>query len=39
MKYTKGSIGRIFVVKFEDDDILLDKLSELVKIEKLKAAV
>jgi len=38
MKYTKGSIGRIFVVKFEDDDILLDKLSELVKIEKLKAA-
>ena len=38
MKYTKGSIGRIFVAKFEDDDILLDKLAELVKKEKIKAA-
>jgi hypothetical protein len=39
MKYTKGSIGRIFVAKFEDDDILLDKLAELVKKEKIKVAV
>ena len=38
MKYTKGSIGRIFVAKFEDDDILLDKLAELVKKEKIKTA-
>ncbi|MCX5705365.1 MAG: DUF296 domain-containing protein [Candidatus Omnitrophica bacterium] len=38
MKYTKGSIGRIFVAKFEDDDILLDKLAELVRKEKIKAA-
>jgi predicted DNA-binding protein with PD1-like motif len=38
MKYTKGSIGRIFVAKFEDDDILLDKLADLVRKEKIKAA-
>jgi predicted DNA-binding protein with PD1-like motif len=38
MKYTKGSIGRIFVLKFEDDDILLDELSRFAKKERLKAA-
>jgi predicted DNA-binding protein with PD1-like motif len=38
MKYTKGSIGRIFVAKFEDYDILLDKLADLVRKEKIKAA-
>lgn len=38
MKYTKGSIGRIFLLKFEDDDVLLDELSALAKKEKLKAA-
>jgi len=38
MKYTKGTIGRIFVAKFDDDDVLIDKLSDLVKKEKIKAA-
>ena len=39
MKYTKGSIGRIFVLKFENNDILLDELSQFVRKERLKAAV
>jgi len=38
MQYTKGNIGRIFILKFEDDEVLLDKLSWFVKKEKLKAA-
>jgi len=38
MQYTQGSIGRIFLLKFEDDDILLDKFSEFLKKEKVKTA-
>ncbi len=38
MKYTKGQIGRVFLVKFEDDDIFIDKLSSLARKEKIKAA-
>ena len=38
MKYTKGSIGRAFLLKFEDDDVLLDALSAFVSKEKIKAA-
>ena len=38
MKYTKGTIGRVFLVKFEDDDILIDNLSGLAKQEQIKAA-
>jgi predicted DNA-binding protein with PD1-like motif len=38
MKYTKGSIGRIFLVKFENDDILTEKLSDLAKKEKIRQA-
>ena len=38
MKYTKGTIGRIFLAKFEDDDILISNLSDLVRKEKIKAA-
>lgn len=38
MQYTKGSVGRIFVVKFEDGDVLLEELSALVKKEKIKSA-
>ena len=38
MKYTKGNIGRVFVLKFADGDILLKELSTFVKKEKLKAA-
>ena len=39
MKYTKGSIGKIFVLKFENNDVLLDELSRFIKKERLKAAV
>lgn len=38
MKYTKGTIGRIFLVKFEDDDVLIDNLSCLAKKERINAA-
>lgn len=36
MQYTKGSIGRIFLVKFENNDVLIDKIVELSKKEKIK---
>ena len=39
MKYTKGQVGRIFLSKFEDDDILTDKLAELARKEKIKVGV
>jgi predicted DNA-binding protein with PD1-like motif len=38
MEYTKGRIGRIFLLKFKDDDILLDGLVSLAKKEKIKTA-
>ncbi|MBL7069262.1 MAG: DUF296 domain-containing protein [Candidatus Omnitrophica bacterium] len=38
MKYTKGRIGRVFILKFDDGDILLDKLKAFAKKEKVKAA-
>ncbi len=38
MEYIKGKIGRVFLLKFEDDDILIDKLSYLAKKEKIKSA-
>jgi predicted DNA-binding protein with PD1-like motif len=38
MKYTKGTIGRVFLVKFENNDILIPTLSALAKKEKIKAA-
>lgn len=38
MKYTKGALGRVFVLKFDDDDVLIEKLGEFVKKERIKAA-
>jgi len=38
MEYTQGTIGRVFLVKFKDDDVLIDNLSLLAKREKIKAA-
>jgi len=38
MKYTKGSLGRVFLLKFEDDDILIDHLSRFISKERVKAA-
>ncbi len=39
MEYTKGEIGKIFVLKFENNDIFLDELKKFAKKEKLKSAV
>lgn len=38
MKYTQGSIGKVFVLKFENNDILLDELSAFIKKENIKSA-
>ena len=38
MKYSKGEIGRIFVLKFEDDDIILKELDKFARKEKIRAA-
>jgi predicted DNA-binding protein with PD1-like motif len=38
MQYTKGTIGNILLVKFEDNDLLLDKIRELVGKERIKSA-
>lgn len=38
MEYTKGVIGRVFLVKFQDDDVLIDNLILLAKKEKIKSA-
>lgn len=39
MRYTKGSIGRIFVLKFDDGDVVLERLAAFVEKERIKAAV
>ncbi|MEW6171290.1 MAG: DUF296 domain-containing protein [Candidatus Omnitrophota bacterium] len=38
MQYTKGSIGRVFLLKFQDNDIVLKEIGKLARIEKIKAA-
>jgi len=38
MKYTKGSLGRVFLLKFEDDDVLIDRLSAFARKEGIKSA-
>lgn len=38
MQYTQGRVGRIFLLKFSDRDILLEELERFVRKEKLKAA-
>jgi hypothetical protein len=38
MQYTSGKIGRIFLLKFRDDDVLIDELIKFAKKEKIKAA-
>ncbi len=39
MEYTSGKVGRIFVLKFGNGDILVDELKKFAAKEKLKAAV
>jgi hypothetical protein len=38
MQYTQGNLGRIFLLKFDDDDLLIEKLADFTKKEKIKAA-
>jgi uncharacterized protein len=38
MKYSSGSVGRVFVVKFDDHDVLLDSLKALARKERLRCA-
>ena len=38
MQYTDAKLGRIFLLKFGDGDILLDELNAFAKKERLKAA-
>ncbi|MDD3345171.1 MAG: DUF296 domain-containing protein [Candidatus Omnitrophica bacterium] len=38
MKYTKGSLGRVFLLKFEDKDIFIDELRAFALKERLKTA-
>ena len=37
MQYRTGSIGRVFVLKFEDGDDLLEGVTKVVKTESVKA--
>lgn len=39
MRYAKGSIKRIFVLKFDDGDCFIDEISSFAKKEKIKTAV
>jgi uncharacterized protein len=38
MQYTQGAIGRVFLLKFENNDVLIESLSGFVKQERIKAA-
>jgi len=38
MEYTKGTIGRVFLIKFQDKDIFLKEIDRLARKEKIKAA-
>ena len=39
MRYAKGGVKRIFVLKFEDGDIMIDEISAFAKKERIKTAV
>ncbi len=38
MQYTQGTIGRVFLLKFENNDVLIERLSSFAKKERIKAA-
>ncbi len=38
MQYTAGSIGRVFLLKFSDGDIITDELARFAKKERIKTA-
>ena len=39
MEYTTGKMGRVFLLKFSDKDIILNELTRLVRRERIKSAV
>lgn len=39
MKYQKGNIGRVFIVKFDDGESPLEKLKEMAKSEGIYSAI
>lgn len=39
MKYTKGGVKRIFVLKFENGDVMIDEVLKFAKTEKIRSAV
>jgi len=39
MKYTNGKLGRIFVMKFENKDIVVKEIESLARKEKIRSAV
>lgn len=38
MQYATGTIGRVFLLKFKDDDILTEELDKFARKERIKAA-
>ena len=38
MEYTKGTIGRVFLIKFSDKDIFLKEIETFARKEKIRAA-
>lgn len=38
MRYTTGSLGRVFVLKFDNDDIVIDELVRLAAKERIRSA-
>ena len=39
MQYTRGRLGRVFLLKFQDDDIVIKELERLARRERIKTAV
>lgn len=37
MQYTKGTIGRIFLIKFDNNDVLISEIDKLARKERIKA--
>jgi len=38
MQYTQGNLGRVFLLKFENNDVFIDRLSEFAVKENVRAA-
>jgi len=38
VRYTKGKVGRVFLIKFDDKDVLLGEIDKLARKERIKAA-